>query len=85
MPKVEMYTTAVCPYCVRAKHLLARKGVEWEEIRIDHDHQQMKIMMERSRRQTVPQIFIDDHHVGGFDDLAKLDAYGKLDAMLGLE
>ena len=80
-----MYTTAICPYCVRAKHLLARKGVEWEEIRIDHDHEQMKIMMDRSRRHTVPQIFIDDHHVGGFDDLAKLDAYGKLDAMLGLE
>ena len=85
MAKVEMYTTAICPYCVRAKHLLARKGVEWEEIRIDRDHDQMKIMMERSRRHTVPQIFIDDHHVGGFDDLAKLDAYGKLDAMLGLE
>ena len=80
-----MYTTAICPYCVRAKHLQARKGVEWEEIRIDHDHEQMRIMMERSRRHTVPQIFIDDHHVGGFDDLAKLDSYGKLDAMLGLE
>jgi len=80
-----MYTTAICPFCVRAKHLLARKGVEWEEIRIDHDHEQMKFMMERSRRHTVPQIFIDDHHVGGFDDLAKLDSYGKLDAMLGLE
>ena len=85
MPKVEMYTTAVCPYCVRAKHLLMRKGVEWEEIRIDHNHEQMRVMMERSRRHTVPQIFIDDHHVGGFDDLAQLESYGKLDAMLGLE
>ncbi len=85
MPKVEMYTTAICPYCVRAKHLFMRKGVEWEEIRIDSDHEQMQVMMERSRRHTVPQIFIDNHHVGGFDDLAKLNAYGKLDAMLGLE
>jgi len=80
-----MYTTAVCPYCVRAKHLLARKGVEWEEIRIDLDYDQMRTMMTRSQRHTVPQIFIDDHHVGGFDDLAKLDAYGELDSMLGLD
>lgn len=85
MPKVEMYTTAICPYCVRAKHLLERKGVEYEEIRIDSDGEQMRIMMERSQRHTVPQIFIDNHHVGGFDDMARLDAYGKLDVMLGLE
>lgn len=80
-----MYTTAICPFCVRAKHLLERKGVEYEEIHIDGDREQMRIMMERSRRHTVPQIFIDDHHVGGFDDMARLDSYGKLDAMLGLE
>ncbi len=84
MPKVIMYTTAICPYCVRAKRLLDRKGVDFEEIRIDGDMDQMRIMMERSRRQTVPQIFIDDHHVGGFDDLAKLESYGKLDDMLAL-
>ena len=84
MPKVEMYTTAVCPYCVRAKHLLERKGVSYKEIRIDGDHEQMHIMMERSRRHTVPQIFIDDHHVGGFDDLAALDARGELDPLPGL-
>ncbi len=84
MAKVEMYTTAICPYCVRAKRMLDSKGVDYEEIRIDGDHEQMQVMMERSRRHTVPQIFIDDHHVGGFDDMAKLEAYGTLDDMLGL-
>jgi len=79
-----MYTTAICPYCVRAKHLLERKGVDYDEIRIDGDREQMHVMMERSRRHTVPQIFIDDNHVGGFDDMAQLDARGKLDPMLGL-
>jgi glutaredoxin 3 len=79
-----MYTTMVCPYCVRAKHLLQRKGVDFEEVRIDADHEQMRIMMERSRRHTVPQIFIDDYHVGGFDDMAALDARGELDSLLGL-
>lgn len=83
MPKVVIYTTMICPYCTRAKHLLQRKDVEIEEIRIDRDHQQMRIMMERSRRRTVPQIFIDDFHVGGFDDLADLDARGELDTLLG--
>jgi glutaredoxin 3 len=79
-----MYTTAICPYCIRAKRLLDHKGVDFEEIRIDGDTEQMRIMMERSRRHTVPQIFIDEHHVGGFDDLARLESYGKLDEMLAL-
>jgi glutaredoxin 3 len=82
MPKVVMYTTMICPYCIRAKHLLHRKGVDFEEIRIDLDGDQMRIMMERSRRQTVPQIFIGDHHVGGYDDLAELEARGELDPLL---
>ncbi len=85
MPKVEIYSTAICPYCVRAKRLLEHKGVDFVEIRIDGDLEQMRIMMERSRRRTVPQIFIDDQHVGGFDDLARLESYGKLDTMLGLQ
>jgi len=85
MPKVEIYSTAICPYCVRAKRLLEHKGVDFVEIRIDGDFEQMRIMTERSRRRTVPQIFIDDQHVGGFDDLARLESYGKLDAMLGLQ
>ena len=84
MPKVVMYTTAICPYCVRAKFLLEHKGVGYEEIRIDTDHAIMQEMVERSRRNTVPQIFIDDTHVGGYDDMAELDAMGRLDPMLGL-
>ena len=82
MPKVVMYTTMICPYCVRAKHLLQRKDVDFEEIRIDTDRAQMRIMMERTRRHTVPQIFIGDFHVGGFDDLAAMEARGELDPLL---
>ena len=84
MPRVVMYTTMICPYCTRAKHLLQRKGVSFEEVRVDHDHEQMSLMMQRSRRHTVPQIFIDDFHVAGFDDLARLEARGELDPLLGL-
>jgi glutaredoxin 3 len=84
MPKVLMYTTMICPYCMRAKHLLERKGVAYHEIRIDGDQEQMRIMLERSKRHTVPQIFIDDYHVGGYDDLAALEARGQLDSLLGL-
>jgi glutaredoxin 3 len=82
MQNVVMYTTMICPYCIRAKHLLQRKGVDYEEIRIDKDHDQMRVMVERSRRHTVPQIFIGDHHVGGYDDLAALEARGELDPLL---
>jgi glutaredoxin 3 len=74
----------MCPYCVRAKSLLQSKGIEYEEIRVDLDRDRMVEMMQRSNRRTVPQIFIDDFHVGGFDDMAQLDAYGKLDPLLGL-
>ncbi len=84
MPKVTLYTTQICPYCVRAKHLLQRKGVPFQEIRIDQDREQMRIMVERSRRHTVPQIFIGDRHIGGFDDMAALDARGELDSLLEL-
>ena len=85
MPRVQMYTTRICPYCVRAKALLSRKGVEFDELRIEGDRGLIREMIERSGRRTVPQIFIDDHHVGGYDDLAELDAFGKLDELLGLE
>jgi len=84
MPKVVMYTTGMCPYCVRAKMLLANKGVQVEEVRIEGDQALMREMMERSQRRTVPQIFIDDFHVGGYDDLAALDARGELDPRLDL-
>lgn len=83
MSNVRMYTTAVCPFCIRAKQLLKSKGVEQiEEIRIDLDVQARTAMMEQTGRRTVPQIYIGDTHVGGFDDLAALDKKGELDALL---
>ena len=82
MPKIEMYTTAVCPYCVRAKLLLQSRGLIWEEIRIDLEYSRQSEMLERSKRRSVPQIFIDGMHIGGFDDLAKLDTNGELDQIL---
>jgi glutaredoxin 3 len=79
-----MYTTAHCPYCVRARRLLDAKGVSYQEIRIDRDTQQRTEMEARSGRSSVPQVFIDDFHVGGFDDMSELDLDGKLDQLLGL-
>ena len=85
MPQVVMYTTRICPYCVRAKRLLEMKGVKYEELSLEGNRERMREMLERSRRRTVPQIFIDDYHVGGYDDLAELDAFGKLNELLGLQ
>ena len=85
MPIVQMYATAICPYCVRSRHLLERKGVRFEEIRVDRDRDQLPVMIQRSNRTTVPQIFIGDYHVGGYDDMARLDDAGKLDALLEAE
>ena len=79
MQAVKMYTTAVCPYCIRAKQILKSKGVEQiEEVRVDTDPQARSSMMEITGRRTVPQIFIGDTHVGGCDDLMALDARGGL-------
>jgi glutaredoxin 3 len=79
MQAVKMYTTAVCPYCTRAKQILKSKGVEQiEEIRIDIDLAQRDHMMQTTGRRTVPQIFIGQTHVGGCDDLMALDAQGGL-------
>jgi glutaredoxin 3 len=79
MQAVKMYTTAVCPYCVRAKQVLKSKGVEQiEEVRIDSDPAARDLMMQITGRRTVPQIFIGDTHVGGCDDLIALDAKGGL-------
>ena len=84
MQAVKMYTTAVCPYCIRAKQLLKSKGVEQiEEIRIDIDPVARTQMMETTGRRTVPQIFIGETHVGGYDDMAALDARGGLMPLLG--
>ncbi len=79
MQAVKMYTTAVCPYCIRAKQILQSKGVEQiEEVRIDFDTAAREHMMQTTGRRTVPQIFIGDTHVGGCDDLMALDAKGGL-------
>lgn len=81
--RVVMYTTAVCPYCQRAEQLLRARGVEEiEKVRIDQDPAQRDAMIERTGRRTVPQIFIGEQHVGGYDDLAALDRSGKLVPML---
>lgn len=80
---VLMYTTAVCPYCQRAKQLLKARGVSAiEEVRVDLDPARRDEMMQRTRRRTVPQIYIGATHVGGFDDLAALDACGELKPLL---
>jgi glutaredoxin 3 len=82
MPTVQIYATAFCPYCVRARRLLKQKGVEFEEIRVDKDREEMRSMIQRSNRTTVPQIFINQRHIGGYDDMAALDRAGKLDPLL---
>jgi len=83
MQPVKMYTTAVCPYCIRAKQILKSKGVEQiEEIRIDMQPEERARMMEITGRRTVPQIFIGDTHVGGCDDLVALDGRGGLVPLL---
>ena len=80
---VKMYTSAVCPYCTRAERLLDAKGVtDIEKIRVDLDPAQRVVMMERTGRRTVPQIYVGATHVGGFDDLYALDQAGKLDPLL---
>lgn len=84
-PKVEIYTKFACPYCVRAKMLLSKKGVEFEEFDITLGGPKRAEMLERAPdARTVPQVFIGDYHVGGSDDLAALDREGKLDTLLGL-
>lgn len=83
--EVVIYTTATCPYCHRAKHLLDDKGVSYQEIRVDLEPELRAEMMERSGRRTVPQIFIDGKAVGGSDDLYALEQAGELDQLLGLK
>ena len=84
MAKVTMYSTGVCPYCQRAELLLKSKGVaEIDKIRIDLEPERRNEMMQKTGRRTVPQIYIGEVHVGGFDDLAALDRAGKLDPLLG--
>ena len=83
MPKVLMYASGICPFCVRAEKLLKAKGVtDIEKVRVDLDPQQREEMMQKTGRRTVPQIFIGGTYVGGYDDLAALDRSGKLDPLL---
>ena len=85
MAKVEMYTTMWCGYCARARGLLQRKGVDFEDIDVEADTSKRTEMVQRAGgRTTVPQIFIDGVHVGGSDELAALDRAGKLDPLLGI-
>jgi glutaredoxin 3 len=81
--KIRMYSTAVCPFCLRAEMLLNSKGVtEIEKIRVDLDSRQREEMMNKTGRRTVPQIYIGNTHVGGFEELAALEHAGKLDSLL---
>ena len=82
MPEIIIYSSEHCPYCVRAKKLLESRSVTYTEVRIDLDPEQRDIMIERSGRRTVPQIFINNLHVGGCDDLYALEQAGQLDALL---
>lgn len=83
MAKVVIYTKMTCPYCIRAKLLLQRKDAEIEEIAVDFGGEKKQEMIQRSNgRMTVPQIFINDRHIGGCDDLFELDSSGRLDEML---
>lgn len=82
MTTLVLYGTKFCPFCVRAKQLLQRKNIEFEEIRVDQDAEQRSIMRERSGRTSVPQIFYGDHHIGGCDELHALDREGELDKLV---
>lgn len=83
--RVTMYATGYCPYCSMAERLLQSKGVEIDKIRVDLEPQRRVEMMTRSQRRTVPQIYVGDVHVGGYDDLSAMDRAGELDALLADE
>ncbi len=84
-PEVTLYSTAICPYCVAAKNFLKSKGVAWNEVRIDLDPEAMRSMRERTARTSVPQIFVGDTHVGGYDDMMALHRQGRLEPLLAGE
>jgi glutaredoxin 3 len=84
-PKVVIYTTGFCPYCVWARRMLDGKEVSYEDIRVDQHPERRPEMESRSHRTSVPQIFIGDLHIGGFDDMNALDQAGRLDPILGGE
>ena len=82
MSNITIYSTPVCPYCNRAKSLLEKKGQSWTEVDVSNDSERAKMIEKAGGRRTVPQIFIGDTHVGGYDDLAALEKEGKLDGLL---
>lgn len=82
MPEILIYTSNLCPYCIMAKRLLDKKGARYTELNVDSQPGLREEMMRKTRRRTVPQIYIGEHHVGGFDDLYTLEQQKKLDAML---
>jgi glutaredoxin 3 len=82
MAEITMYSTGTCPYCVQAQTLLERKGVTVNKIMVDQQPQELELMIARSGRRTVPQIFINEKHVGGFSELHQLDQAGQLDTLL---
>lgn len=81
-PDIVMYTTAVCPYCIAAKNFLKSKGQQWREVRVDLDSNEREKMVARTGRTSVPQIFIDDTHVGGYDDMIAMHRAGELEPLL---
>jgi glutaredoxin 3 len=85
MPEILIYTSTFCPYCVMAKRLLDKKGVRYTELNVDKQSGLREEMMRKTQRRTVPQIYIGDYHVGGFDDLYTLEQQKKLDALLSDE
>lgn len=84
-PAITIYSTAICPYCVAAKNFLKSRGRQWTEVRIDLDPAEREKMMARTRRTSVPQIFVGDVHVGGYDDMMALHRAGKLEPLLAGE
>lgn len=84
-PVITIYSTAICPYCVAAKNFLKSKGLAWTEVRIDTDPAEREKMVARTRRTSVPQIFIGETHVGGYDDMMALHRAGKLEPLLNGE
>ena len=85
LPDIVIYTTPICGYCMAAKSLLKEKGATWREVDVSKDSTERESMMARTGRRTVPQIFIGERHIGGFDDLAALDREGGLDPLLGIQ
>jgi glutaredoxin 3 len=81
-PPITLYTSAVCAYCVAAKNFLRSRGLSWDEVRVDLDPAERERMVARARRTSVPQIFVGEVHVGGYDDMMALQRAGKLDALL---